>query len=58
LLKYLGAIVTSSEGRRLIQAGAVQVDHVKILDVNMAVELKEGLTVRVGKHRIYQLVNE
>lgn len=55
LLKSLGAIPSSSEGRRLIEAGAVSIDQTPVTDFGLEVVLKEGMIVRVGKHRIYKI---
>ena len=55
LLKNLGAITTSSEGKRLIESGAVKIDDKVISDFKAEVAWKNGMVVKVGKHRIYQL---
>jgi len=55
LLKKLGAIQTSSEGKRLITAGAVIIDGEKITDFSAEVPWNSGTTIKVGKHRIYLL---
>lgn len=55
LIKKLGAAPSSSEARRLIQAGAVAVDGEKIIDIHARVDLIVGMIIRVGKHRIYKL---
>lgn len=55
LMKQMGAITTSSEGRRLIEASAVSIDGTVIKDVKYAVELKAGMIIKVGKHRIYRI---
>ena len=55
LLKHLGAITSSSEARRLIKAGAVQIDNEKVSDFKAEIITAKGMQIRVGKHRIYQL---
>jgi len=55
LLKTLGAIKSSSEARRLIESGAVQIDGEAIKDFKAEVEWANGMTVKVGKHRIYTI---
>jgi tyrosyl-tRNA synthetase len=55
LLKDLGAISGSSEAKRLLQAGAVEVDEEVIKDFKANVEWKSGMIIKVGKHRIYKI---
>lgn len=55
LIKKLGAVVSSSEARRLIQAGAVAVDGVKITDIATPVTIEKDMSIKVGKHRFYKL---
>jgi len=55
LLKLLGAISTSSEGKRLIEAGAVALDGNQIKDFKAEVVWKSGMIVKVGKHRFYKI---
>lgn len=55
LLKYLEAVKSSSEAKRLIDSGAVSIDGELIIDFGQEVEWKEGMVVKVGKHRIYKL---
>jgi len=57
LLKVLGAISSSSEAKRLIEAGAVHIDNVVIADFQAKIDVKAGMHIKVGKHRIYQLVD-
>jgi tyrosyl-tRNA synthetase len=56
LLKYLGAIQSSSEAKRLIQSGAVQIDGKSITDFKAEVKPAKGMQIKVGKHRIYVLI--
>ncbi len=54
-LKLLGAIQTSSEAKRLLEAGAVSIDDQKITDFKAQVSWKPGMHIKVGKHRIYRI---
>ncbi|OGB96842.1 tyrosine--tRNA ligase [candidate division TM6 bacterium RIFCSPHIGHO2_12_FULL_36_22] len=56
LLKLLGAIKSSSEARRLIESGAVQIDDTVIQDFKAEINWKPDMCIKVGKHRIYRLV--
>lgn len=55
LLKLVGAITGSAEAKRLIEAGAVQIDGVSEKDFRARIATKPGMIVKVGKHRIYKL---
>ena len=55
LLKQLGAVKTSSEAKRLIQSGAVSINGESVGDFKAEVEVKDGMIVKVGKHRIYKV---
>jgi tyrosyl-tRNA synthetase len=55
LLLAAGLVTSSSEGRRLIQQGAVDVDGGRVMDVNAVVALGEHL-VRVGKRAFKRVV--
>lgn len=55
LLKKLGAITTSSEAKRLIEAGSVHVGEAVITDFKAVVTWQSGMTIKVGKHRIYTI---
>lgn len=54
-LKVIGALKTSSEAKRLIESGSVMIDEQKITDFKAEISWKSGMTVKVGKHRIYTL---
>ena len=54
-LKALGAITSSSEAKRLIESGAVEIDGQEIKDFKAEISWKKGMTIKVGKHRIYQI---
>ena len=55
LLRALGAIKASSEAKRLLQSGAVEVDGKVVKDFKANVEWKSGMIVKVGKCRIYKI---
>ncbi len=55
LLKLIGALKTSSEAKRLIEAGAVVVNGVVVQNLQQEVSWQKGTVVKVGKHRIYTL---
>ncbi|HOP94259.1 MAG: tyrosine--tRNA ligase [Dictyoglomaceae bacterium] len=50
LLTLTGAAKTNSEAKRLISQGAVEIDGVKIEDINLDIELSKPFILRVGKH--------
>lgn len=54
-LKALDAIKSSSEARRLIEGNAVKIDDQTITDFKAVVSWRPGTTVKVGKHRIFQI---
>jgi tyrosyl-tRNA synthetase len=56
LLKMAGAIASSSEGRRLIESGAVMLNNEKIVDAKATMAVTDGVILKVGKHRIYRIV--
>ena len=56
LLKMASAIATSSEGRRLVESGAVMLDNEKITDAKAMVSVVDGVILKVGKHRIYRII--
>lgn len=55
LLKSLGAIKGSSEGKRLIESGAVDIDGTHVKDFKANITWKSGMIIKVGKHRIYKI---
>ncbi len=56
ILKHLGAVPSTSEARRLIEAGAVTVDQQKVTDFKAMVTLVPDMFIKVGKHRFYKIV--
>lgn len=55
LLKLPNAVKSSSEAKRLIEAGAVKIDDTTITDFKATIEWHDGTVIKVGKHRIYQI---
>ncbi|ADU96972.1 tyrosine--tRNA ligase [Thermovibrio ammonificans] len=59
LLKILGLVKSTSEGRRQIRGGAVRIDGRKILDEDYKVDLLAGeFVVQVGKRRFAKIKPE
>ncbi len=55
LLKLLDAVKSSSEARRLIEAGAVKINDVVVEDSKATITWQPGTIIKVGKYRIYQI---
>lgn len=55
LLKQLNLIVSSSDGRRLIQQGGLSIDGQVIKDFKTEVCLTDGMVIKAGKHKIVKL---
>ncbi len=55
LLKLIGAIKTSSEAKRLIEANGLSIDGEVVSDFKTSISWKSGMIIKAGKHRIYQL---
>lgn len=55
LLKSLQAITSTSEGKRLIEAHAVTIDGNIVSDFKAEIAWHVGMTIKVGKHRIFLL---
>jgi tyrosyl-tRNA synthetase len=55
LLKLLEAIGSSSEAKRLIESGAVLIDETPVREFKAMIRWHSGMTIKVGKHRIYKL---
>ena len=47
---------TKSANRRLIEGGGVQVNHQKVEDSNVLIELKKGLKIKLGKRSFFELI--
>jgi len=55
ILKHLEAVTSTSEARRLIEAGAVSLNEEKIKDFKAQISLEPGMLIKVGKHRFYKV---
>lgn len=55
LVKTLGNVSSSSEARRLIEAGAVSIDETKNTDVKAYITTQPGMIIKIGKHKLYKL---
>jgi tyrosyl-tRNA synthetase len=55
LLQASGLVSSRSDARRLIDQGAVELDGQKIDSVQAHIQIKNGMLLRVGKHRFAQL---
>ena len=56
LLQELQAVKTSSDGKRLIESGAVTVDGEVIKDFKKEMVVRSGMIIKVGKHKIYKIL--
>lgn len=55
LLKLLKVVNTGSEGRRLIEQGAVSIDGDVIKDGKAEITLRNDMIVKAGKHKIFKI---
>jgi tyrosyl-tRNA synthetase len=55
LLVQAGLAPSTSEARRLVQAGAVKLDDEKVADFRLEIEPKDGLVIRSGKRGFARL---
>jgi tyrosyl-tRNA synthetase len=55
LLKLLGAISGSSEGKRLIEGRAVEIDGETIKEFKQEISWHDGAVIKVGKYKFYKL---
>lgn len=55
LLKLLGVCKSNSEAKRLIEGGAVYVNHESIKDIKASITIEHGLIIKAGKHKIFKL---
>lgn len=55
ILKHLGAVSSTSDARRLIEAGAVSINNEKTKDFKAQIILESGDLIKVGKHRFYKV---
>lgn len=55
LLKELGAIISTSDGKRLIEGKAVTIDGEVISNFKAEIKHTPGMIIKVGKHRIFKI---
>ncbi|TET06124.1 tyrosine--tRNA ligase [Candidatus Dependentiae bacterium] len=55
LLKIVADITSSSEAKRLIEAGAVTIDNKVITDFKAPIKWKPNMIIKIGKHRILKI---
>lgn len=56
LLQALNAVQSSSEVKRLIESGSITIDDEVVTDFKAEVAPHSGMTIKVGKHRIYKVM--
>ncbi len=56
LLKRAGAVISTSEAKRLIEQGAVSIDGQKVTDFNLKVPSGKGSLLKAGKKKFVKLV--
>ncbi|EKD36287.1 MAG: hypothetical protein ACD_75C01568G0002 [uncultured bacterium] len=56
LLVDAGLVNSTSEGRRMIQQGAVAIDGEKVNDINPAIPAKGEILIKVGKRRFCKVI--
>jgi tyrosyl-tRNA synthetase len=55
LLREVKSIQSSSEAKRLIEAGSVSLDEKKITEFKQEVNLTKGMILKIGKKKIFKL---
>ena len=55
LLIETDLLSSRSEAKRLIREGAIEVNQIKIEDLNQNIKLKNGTVIKVGKHRFIKI---
>lgn len=55
LVKTIANVPSSSEARRLIEAGAVSINNEKVTDLKSQIVMKSGMLVKVGKHKFFKI---
>jgi len=56
LVAATGLVDSNSQARRMIKQGAVKIDDEKYDKINLDVEVKDGMIVRIGKRRFAKIV--
>ena len=57
LITDSGACASNSEARRMIAQNAVSIDNVKISNVEELISVQDGMVLKVGKRKFYELQN-
>lgn len=55
LLNKAGLATSKSDAKRLIEQGGVEIDGVKITDINLQITVKNDMMIKVGKRRITKI---
>ncbi len=55
VLRALDAVQSSSEAKRLIESGAVQLDDTVVSEFKAEVVCAPGMIIKVGKHKFYKI---
>lgn len=55
LLKLANLITSTSEGKRLIEQGAVSIDGKTVTDFKDEIDICDGMIVKAGKHKIIKI---
>ena len=55
ILKLLGAVKSSSDAKRLIESGAIEIDGNAVTDFKASLIIKSGIIIKAGKHKIFKL---
>ena len=58
LLTNYGLAETKSNARRLIEQGAVNVNGLKLTDVNHVMEITHGMIFKVGKRKFLKILKQ
>ena len=56
LMVEAGLVNSTSEGRRMIQQGAVTIDGIKASDISMAISPEGEMLIKVGKRRFCKIL--
>lgn len=55
LIVQTGAVKSKNEARRLIQQGGIEIDGIKVTDINQLLEPKEGSVIKIGKRQFFKI---
>lgn len=56
LLKFVSAVKSGTEAKKLIQEGAITLNNTKITDFKRALIIENESLLKVGKHKFYKLI--